>query len=126
MRDLPNTRLIPTEYAGYHNLIAAADVVIGKAGGSTVAECIGHRTPFIYTVREGYIENDLLCSALDRYAHARYIPRADFEAGDWVERLDDFIREPYEWPDIRIDGAQVAAGKLMERINENGADLPTR
>lgn len=113
LQDLPHARLIPTEFEGYHNLIAAADVVVGKAGGSTVAECIAHRTPFIYTLRAGYTENTLLHDALQRHAHAYYIPAPQFERGAWVDALHDAVMRPFNWPPMPTDGAEVIAHRVL-------------
>jgi hypothetical protein len=107
-------RLIPQEYPDFHNLIAASDVLIGKAGGSTVAEIIAHRTPMIYTVNEDWRENELMMATLDRYAHSLYLDKPDFEQGAWAEHLDTFVDQPYIWPDVPMNGAEVAAERLMQ------------
>ncbi len=116
VRHLPNVRLIPTGYDGYHNLIAAADVLIGKAGGSTTSECIAHRTPIIYTIRDDYRENSLLRAALDSYAHAHFLDKGTFESGAWVTLLDDFVNAAFDWPPIAINGAEVAADRLLSLL----------
>lgn len=117
VRDLPHCRAVPMDYSGYHNLIAAADVVIGKAGWSTVAEAIGHRTPMIYTLNDNWRENVLLEAALRDYGSSHFIPKADFERGAWLEVLDDFARRPHTWRDMATDGAAAAAEKLFALAN---------
>jgi len=108
--------LIPDEYPDFHNLIAASDVLIGKAGGSTVAEIIAHRTPMIYTVNADWRENDLLAATLDRYAHSLYLDKADFERGAWADHLDRFVAQSYTWPDVPMNGAEVAAERMMKMM----------
>ena len=58
--NMHNCRLIPPNYKKHHNLLVSSDVVVGKAGGATVAQCLASRTPMIYTIRENYRENELL------------------------------------------------------------------
>lgn len=108
--------LIPQEYPNFHNLIAASDVLIGKAGGSTVAEIIAHQTPMIYTVNDDWRENELLVATLDRYAHSLYLDKADFEQGAWADHLDVFVAQPAPWPDVPMNGAEVAAERLIRMV----------
>ncbi len=111
---LANVRLVPTEYPHYHDLIAAADVVVGKAGWSTVAECIAHRTPLLYTVRDDYRENELLVDALCNFAKSRLVKKHEFERGEWVALLDDLTHGDDCWPAIATDGADQAAAKIWQ------------
>lgn len=112
----PAFRLIPDDYDGYHNLIAAADIVVGKAGGSTVAECIGHRTPFLYTLNADWRENELLHDALCRFANSRFVEKHEFERGDWAHLLDELVTQPFTWPRIATNGAEAAAARLCELL----------
>lgn len=109
----PRFLLIPQEYPNFHNLIAAADVLVGKAGGSTVAEIIAHRTPMIYTVNDDWRENELVSATLSRYAHSLFLEKPDFERGRWVDHLEAFVAQPYPWPDVAMNGAEVAAARLL-------------
>jgi L-arabinokinase len=113
VRGLPHVQPVPMDYPHYHNLIAAADVLVGKAGGSTVAEVIAHRTAMIYTLNDNWFENELLAATLERYCNSRYLPRADFERGDWVAALDEIVTRPYAWPPVAMNGAEVIAGRLL-------------
>lgn len=114
LQHLPNVRLAPTDYGAYHNLLAHADLVIGKAGASTVSQIIAHQTPFIYTLRPHWRENELLQKGLDQFAHARYLPAADFQAGAWLDQMDAFIAEPYTWPPCATDGAAQAFAIIQQ------------
>lgn len=116
VRDLPNTRPIPMDYPNYHNLIAAADVLVGKAGWSTVAECIAHKTPMIYTIRDDYRENVLLDAALRQYANSHFIPRPEFEAGAWCDHIEPLAGRDFTWPEIATNGASVAAEHLAAYV----------
>lgn len=107
-------REVPMNFDDYHNLIAAADVLVGKAGGSTVAEIIGHRTPMIYTIQsEQWREGQLMAATLEDYASAQFIPMEDFIAGAWVEKLPDFLNNNHKWAAIDRNGTQQATQHIL-------------
>lgn len=109
-------RRIPPDYPDYHSLLAHADLVVGKAGGSTVAEVIGHRTPFIYTTVPNWREAELLHRALDTYAVAQYIEPAAFERGAWIAALPDMLQSDSTWQPIRTDGAAVVTARILSSL----------
>lgn len=112
--DQAHFRCIPTDYPDYQNLIATADVLVGKAGWSTVAEVIAHRTPMLYTLRDGYSENVLLDKALKTYANCHYVEKSAFESGDWARYLDMLVTRDFAWTDIPTNGAEIAAKRMIE------------
>jgi hypothetical protein len=114
VRDLPQFRCVSAGYPGFHHLIAAADVLVGKAGGTTVAEVIKHRTPFIYTLNNQWRENSLLEATLRRYAQAYSLPKTAFERGEWVDLLEIIAHENFIWPDVPMNGAEQAAARLFD------------
>lgn len=107
-------RTIPTMTDAYQNYIAHSDVVIGKAGGSTVAEVIGHQTPMIYTTQPDWREANLLHETLQRYAISQHISPEDFESGSWVHILDSLVENSQVWPDLQKNGAEVTAQRLLK------------
>ena len=109
-------RQVPMGYADYHNLIAHADVVVGKAGGSTVAEVIGHQTPMIYTLPnyEEWRESQLLAQTLQDYASANDVPMSDFMAGAWVDCLPELLSRTHYWAEIDRDGVSKTATRLLQ------------
>jgi len=117
VKDSPERfRKVPVEYDDYHNLIVAADVLVGKAGGSTVAEIIGHRTPMIYTTQgaDQWRETQLLTKTLETYASAQYVPMSDFMAGNWLDVLPDMLDREHHWKDVNRDGASTIALRLLD------------
>lgn len=112
-------RKVPMDFDDYHNLIAAADLIVGKAGGSTVAEVLGHRTPMIYTTQGNaqWRESQLLAETLDTYASAYYIPMPAFMAGDWIDLLPDVLNTTHHWREIDRNGAHQACNRLLRLIN---------
>lgn len=107
-------RVVPPSYPDYHNLIAHADVVVGKAGGSTVAEVVGHGTRMIYTTHPQWRESALLSETLRRYASASLPVALDaFQAGAWLTELERILTLPAQQPAFPRNGAQVAAQRLL-------------
>ena len=105
-------------YDDYHNLIAAADVLVGKAGGSTVAEVIGHRTPMIYTTQgsEQWRETSLMVDTLETYGSVQHVSMSDFLAGNWVDLLPEFLDKNHQWAAIDRNGASQAAHRLLQLL----------
>jgi UDP:flavonoid glycosyltransferase YjiC (YdhE family) len=115
VKDAPERfRLVPTGYPDYHNLIAAADIVVGKAGGSTVAEVLGQQTKMIYTTQHGWRESQLLAESLERYGMGWHVPMGDFMQGAWVDLLPEVLNAPQNWPELASNGAQLGAKRLLE------------
>jgi len=110
--DAPNFRAVPPGYAHFHDLTAASDLVIAKAGGVTVSECIAYQVPLIYTFRENFREDELLRPALETYAHARFFEKAAFEQGAWIEAIEPFMAEAPRWRPLATDGAAVMTAKI--------------
>lgn len=87
-----NLILLPHHSNFYHpDLIFASDVVIGKAGYSTVAETYHAGLPFCFTSRPGFRESE----PMSKYIHQNFrciqlTPKA-FRCGDWVDRLPELL-----------------------------------
>ncbi|MCA9912983.1 MAG: hypothetical protein KC496_06525 [Anaerolineae bacterium] len=107
-------RRVPPGYAAYQNLIAHSDVLVGKVGGSTVAEVVGHGTPMIYTTHPLWRESSLLRETLERSAVAsQYLPLENFQRGEWVEALNAVYEMPRRQAYSQPNGAAIAAEKVM-------------
>ncbi|MEM9951652.1 MAG: hypothetical protein AAF846_08640 [Chloroflexota bacterium] len=111
-------REVPMTFDGYHDVIAHADVLVGKAGGSTVAEIIGHQTLMIYTTQDesDWREIGLLRRTLDDHASSLFVPLEAFLAGDWVTELPTFIAQNHHWTDINRNGAHEAVQHLLSPV----------
>jgi UDP:flavonoid glycosyltransferase YjiC (YdhE family) len=113
VRDAPDRfRMVPNGYMDYHNLIAHADVVVGKAGGSTVAEVIGHQTPMLYTLPDNWRESGLLDRTLREYGAARRVNLQAFTAGEWVHELETFANQTHQWRPVVRNGAEIASIRI--------------
>lgn len=97
----------------YEDLVAASDAVITKPGYGIVADCIASRTPLLYTSRGEFPEYEVLVEGLKRHAVARFIDNADLLAGRWGPPLEELLAADGPWPEVRCDGAAVAAEALL-------------
>jgi hypothetical protein len=101
--------LLPHRTPVYHpDLVAAADVVVGKLGYSTVAEAFAAGTRYAYVPRPGFRES----AVLERFVAGRLpavaLATDDLDSGAWVERLPDLLARPRPGPGA-AGGAEAAA-----------------
>lgn len=74
------------------DLTLIADVLLGKLGYGTVAECVDSCTPFVYVSRPLFVEEHGLRLLLDKDGVGVELLRECYEAGDWANG----ITEAYE------------------------------
>lgn len=113
---LSHVRCVPTDFPAYHDLIAAADLVVGKAGGSTVAEVIAHGVPMIYTLTSDWRESSLLDMALRQHGRGMCVPLTDFERGAWIDLLEPAAALPPARAPLPADGHQQACARLLRLL----------
>ncbi len=90
-----NLVLLPHHSDFFHpDLVNASDVVIGKAGYSTIAEVYSAGVPFGYAARKHYPESAGLVDFIDRYIDGVAIEEEDFNSGRWVEKLPQLLSRP--------------------------------
>jgi hypothetical protein len=109
----------PAMYAAglrYEDVVRAVDVVVTKPGYGIIAECLANDTALLYTSRGHFIEYDVLTRDAPRVLRTAYIDHDDLFAGRWTRHLDAVLSQsaPLERP--AVDGADVAAELLLERI----------
>jgi L-arabinokinase len=101
----------------YEDLVAAADIVVTKPGYGIVAECVANGTAMLYTDRGPFAEYPVLVEALHRWQRAAFIAQADLLAGRWDETLAALLASPAPDEKPRLDGAAVAAGWILSRLD---------
>ncbi|KAJ3869190.1 hypothetical protein EV359DRAFT_30745 [Lentinula novae-zelandiae] len=104
------------------DLTAVADVLLGKLGYGTVAECIDAGTPMVYIPRPLFVEELGLRVLLENEGVGVEMSRAEYESGRWAERVKEAwekARVAKEWK-RRVEG-----GEKKNIINGNGADRIT-
>jgi len=99
----------------YTDLVGAADAVVTKPGYGIVTDCIGAGTRMVYTDRGDFPEYPILSREMKRYIPAVHATNDEVRQGRLGPALDKVraMRLP-ERP--RIDGAEVAAERLLARV----------
>ncbi|KIK62917.1 hypothetical protein GYMLUDRAFT_259693 [Collybiopsis luxurians FD-317 M1] len=90
--DLPENFYLAPKDVYMPDLTAVADVLLGKLGYGTVAECIDAGTPMVYVSRPLFIEELGLRILLEKEGVGVEMSRQEYEGGRWVER----VREAWE------------------------------
>ncbi|MAU13744.1 MAG: hypothetical protein CL607_28260 [Anaerolineaceae bacterium] len=117
VKDWPHTRLVGYGHGEFQNILAAADLSIGKSGYSTMSEVIVHQTPMLFLTRENWREHDLLAAAMRKYNHSIEITHQQYEQGDWIHWIDELAAREGSLPTLPTNGADVAAQKLFDLAN---------
>jgi hypothetical protein len=124
MRQGKNLFLLPQLANGYVDLLAACDVVITKPGYGIVADLIANRVPALYVSRGGFREEPVLVRALEEEARAVPLDRSALDALDLRPALERLHALDRPWTDRPLDGAEVAAQRILEIAHVSPA--PTR
>lgn len=77
------------------DLINASDVVIGKAGYSTIAEIYQAGRPFGYIPRQHFRESPFLVDFIVREMQGMAIEESQFRNGSWLGMLPDLLAMPH-------------------------------
>ena len=119
-----NLRRLPHHSPIHHpDLVAAADLVVGKLGYSTVAETVAASTRVLYVPRPGFRESAVLERHVAERLPAQAIAWRELESGEWVERLDALLACPRP-PARPASGARRAAEAIAVRLAGAGATSP--
>jgi len=87
-----NLLRLPHHHGYFHpDLVDAADVVIGKLGYSTLAECYHSGTPFGFIPRDHFPESAPLTHFALEYMQGFRIEPTDFMHGQWIDRLTALV-----------------------------------
>jgi hypothetical protein len=111
-----NLRFLATDGPWYHpDLVAAADLVVGKTGYSTVAEAYQGNTAYAYLARPDFRESEVLEAFLDSHLLSWEITREQLESSQWLALLAQLPTE--KKPPVRtVDGAGQVADFLVELL----------
>jgi hypothetical protein len=83
-----NLVLLPHRTGFQHaDLVSAADLVVGKLGYSTLAECFQAGTPFLYLQRRSFPESPPLARFARKQMVCGEITEAEFDAASWTSRV---------------------------------------
>jgi len=109
---------LPVQSDIYHpDLVGAADVVIGKAGYSTLAEVYLADTPFGYVSRSEFREAPLLEAFARRHLRSRKVTTAALMDGSWTALVPAMMALPPAGVN-RVNGADPAAAFILEVLTQ--------
>ncbi len=97
----------------YLDVIGAAEVVVTKPGYGIVTDCIAAGTRLVYTERGDFPEYPILVAEMSRHIPSAYVSNEDVRRGRLRGALERVRTEPVP-PAPRLDGAEVAARRLLE------------
>ena len=100
----------------YEDLVRAVDVVVTKPGYGIIAECIANDTAILYTSRGDFREYQVLVDSMPTYLRSAFIDHRDLFRGKWQLHLDALLAQARPPIAPATDGAEVAAGILLEHI----------
>jgi L-arabinokinase len=95
------------------DLVAAADVVLGKPGYGLASECLTHRVPFAMIDRSDSRETPCLISQLRDIGRCTTTSVDTFFSGAWEAVLQNALVEGAEWADIEPEPALSIASNIL-------------
>lgn len=107
---------LPHNAPFYHpDLIQAADIVIGKAGYSTLAEVALAGKPFAFISRETNIESAVLAQHIHQYLPSIEITQQEYTSRSWIEKLPEILYLKPTAP-AKANGADLIAEYIFDEI----------
>jgi UDP:flavonoid glycosyltransferase YjiC (YdhE family) len=119
---IKNVRAVSLDGLRYEDLVAQADAVVTKPGYGIVSDCLANQTPVLYTSRGEFAEYAPLVEGLERFGVSRFIGNEDLLAGNWREALEALLGQPRLWPDLALNGAEVAANNIAALLPDAHRD----
>ena len=102
----------------YPDLVNASDVVVGKVGYGTLAECWATGTPLLGCYREDFRESSTLKAYAEKNLISEEITMNAFEHMTWVEQAINISnRSDKGTHQLKINGRSTAADLIVEFIN---------
>jgi UDP:flavonoid glycosyltransferase YjiC (YdhE family) len=112
-----NLLILTDTQSDYEDLVRTADAIVTKPGYGIVADVLAHRLPILYTERGEFPEYSRLVEALRECATAEFIPQDQLLSGNLADPLTRLLAKPPNWPEIELNGAQVAAEKILSTVD---------
>lgn len=114
----PNVTALSHRSEFHHpDLLAAADVVVGKLGYSTVAEAMAVACPFAYVERSGFAEYEVLARYVEARVPTRRLSEEAFRMGNFGSAARALTRLPRAQP-VPATGAAHVADALARILSE--------
>ncbi len=112
-----NILLVETQTTFYHpDLINCADLVVCKAGYSTIAECFQAGVRIIAVGREDFPESEILIDFLQTNMSGISIHQNEFFNGGWLQKIAEVLMLPPA-PPARENGADRIAKFILPLLD---------
>ncbi len=72
----------------------ASDMVVSKAGYSTISEAYWAGIPFAYVARQKFPESAVMAEFIHQSIGGFEISPEDFQAGNWISQLTGWLARP--------------------------------
>ncbi len=117
-----NLRLLPHHSPIHHpDLVATADVLVGKPGYSTLAEALQAGTALLFVDRPRFPESRVLTAYAARHLPVATVPPAAFDDGGWLAELPALLAAERPAPRTLTGAAEIA--EHLERLLTPTANL---
>jgi hypothetical protein len=111
---LPGLLVLEPEWQPrFLEVLQACDAVVSKLGYGIASECVSCRARVLYPPREVFAEHPFIEAGLASWVPTQRIERPEFESGDWKEPLEALLSRPFDWPDVPLNGAEIAAEHIL-------------
>lgn len=109
MQTVKNVTVMPWQSDLYHpDLIHTADLVVGKVGYSTLAECYHAGVPFGYIGRSVFRESPVLAAYVEAEMAGAPIAVPALESGEWLKSVPQLLAMPRAERRSQVGADQVA------------------
>jgi L-arabinokinase len=115
-----NVLILPDAQDHFEDLVRAVDAVVTKPGYGIVADALANRLPILYTERGEFAEYPRLVEALSDCATAEFIPQRELLSGHLAHYLTQLLRKQPNWPQVHLNGAEVAAESVLSILDRLG------
>ena len=100
----------------YHDLIAAADIVVSKPGYGIVSGCIANGASLLYTSRGHFPEYDVFVREMPQVLRCREILQRHLREGRWSDGVEALLQQNEPPKRMVVDGAESVAAIIMEYL----------
>jgi hypothetical protein len=113
-----NIILLP-HHSSYYNpdLIHAADLVVGKAGYSTLAEVMMASVPYAFISRGDFRESEVMLPFIKNNLPSLEIKEQEYTSGNWFDRLSECFNLTANAPHP-TNGSDTIVSHLADLINQ--------
>jgi UDP:flavonoid glycosyltransferase YjiC (YdhE family) len=111
-----NVIKIPPMETETQNYIAMCDLVVSKAGYSTVSEAIRAKVPMCIFQREGYDEDRLIANGIEAMGIGREISEEQYLDWEWINELDHLEQYRSKFDDLESRFQNDGLAEAIEEI----------